>query len=346
MDLPEEDAYAFIADWYDPQPQQVKKYLLKYYYKTNEVEMRDLCMNRKFLKKTKAPNTFTASDLIIGRHINLFSRQLKLADFGDAFTRQRLGECKENQIVLITPEGYPNIGKIIEFLEKSDYNIIKMKSIFYEELRDLITLNSSGVSNRCLALTIEVPKEKKCIQGNELLDGLLVSSNENIELWNEVLFCEPRKMTAVLENCTCCVIKPHILRSKNVGKIIQQIMDEFRISAVQLFYLDRTSATEFLEVYRGAVKDYNAMVEELCSGPIVALEVCSGKDTVVSFRRAAGPWDVGMAKALHPTSIRAQFGLISRDKIENAVHTTDLHEDGQHEVAYFFENLAGAEVRS
>mmetsp|Transcript_2963 Transcript_2963/g.5551 ORF Transcript_2963/g.5551 Transcript_2963/m.5551 type:complete len:199 (-) Transcript_2963:74-670(-) len=160
------------------------------------------------------------------------------------------------------------------------------------------------------------------------------------------------RTTAILEKCTCCVIKPHVLRSRSTGAVLQRIIDEerFEISAVGLYYLERTSAAEFLEVYKGALPEFNAMADELCSGPVLALEIVfspsgeetTGEDVVESFRFFAGPWDVGMALELHPSSLRAQFGIISRDKINNAVHCTDLGEDGEHEVAYFFDNPTGA----
>lgn len=47
-----------------------------------------------------------------------------------------------------------------------------------------------------------------------------------------------------------------------------------------------------------------------------------------------------MARNLRPKSIRAHFGV---DRVENAVHCTDLVEDGVLEVEYFFKLLIGAQ---
>jgi hypothetical protein len=48
-----ERVLGFLVEWFDPHPQILKKYLLKYYCETCEVEMKELSNGRKFLKKTK-----------------------------------------------------------------------------------------------------------------------------------------------------------------------------------------------------------------------------------------------------------------------------------------------------
>lgn len=55
------------------------------------------------------------------------------------------------------------------------------------------------------------------------------------------------------------------------------------------------------------------------------------------FREIAGPWDIDMARELKPSTIRARFGV---DRVQNAVHCTDLPEDGALESQYFFDILA------
>jgi nucleoside-diphosphate kinase len=49
-----------------------------------------------------------------------------------------------------------------------------------------------------------------------------------------------------------------------------------------------------------------------------------------------GPHDPEIAKHLKPNTLRAKFGY---DRVRNAVHCTDLPEDGTLEVRYFFEGL-------
>lgn len=80
------------------------------------------------------------------------------------------------------------------------------------------------------------------------------------------------------------------------------------------------------------------MVDELSAGPFVAFEVMDpdGADPCEPFREMCGPADPEIGKVLRPASLRAQYGLT---KVSNAVHCTDLPEDGALEVNYFFDIL-------
>lgn len=78
------------------------------------------------------------------------------------------------------------------------------------------------------------------------------------------------------------------------------------------------------------------MVLQLSSGPCIALEVMGKTDNSNSYselRGICGPMDPEIAKQIRPHTLRAKFG---ENKVENAVHCTDLEEDCQLEVEYFF----------
>ena len=77
-----------------------------------------------------------------------------------------------------------------------------------------------------------------------------------------------------------------------------------------------------------------------CAGRFIALELADphGANPVEAVRELCGPTDPEIARMLRPSSIRAKYGL---NKIQNAVHCTDLEEDGPLEVSYFFTILAG-----
>ena len=88
------------------------------------------------------------------------------------------------------------------------------------------------------------------------------------------------------------------------------------------------------------------MVKQLSSGTSIALEIASGESaagdsanesaTVTRFRELVGPSDPELARVARPNSLRARFG---KSIDENAVHCTDLPEDGALEVEYFFKIL-------
>ncbi|KAH0625011.1 hypothetical protein JD844_033016, partial [Phrynosoma platyrhinos] len=113
------------------------------------------------------------------------------------------------------------------------------------------------------------------------------------------------------------------------GKIIKSILDGgFEISALQMFYMDRANSEEFYAIYKGVVPEYPEMVVELCSGPCIALEIRQ-VDPEKAFRDFCGPSDPEIARYLRPGTLRAVYG---KNKIQNAVHCTDLPEDGLLEV--------------
>ncbi|MBN3299653.1 NDK7 kinase, partial [Amia calva] len=135
--------------------------------------------------------------------------------------------------------------------------------------------------------------------------------------------------TAKYTDCTCCIIKPHAISEALTGKILNAISEAgFQVSALQMVNMDRANAEEFFEVYKGVVAEYTSMVAELCSGPCMALEICA-TEAPRTFREFCGPADPEIARHLRPNTLRALFG---KNKIQNAVHCTDLPEDGILEV--------------
>lgn len=134
-------------------------------------------------------------------------------------------------------------------------------------------------------------------------------------------------------NCTCCVIKPHIVSSGQAGLIIDAILEEgFEISAMQMFNLDKPTAEEFFEIYKGVLPEFTSIIDQMIIGPCIVLEIRQ-ENVVKAFRDLCGPMDPEIAKNLRPNTLRARFGI---DRIRNAVHCTDLPEDGVLESEYWF----------
>ncbi|RUS69220.1 hypothetical protein EGW08_023016 [Elysia chlorotica] len=162
----------------------------------------------------------------------------------------------------------------------------------------------------------------------------------------EVEFFFPSSGRNPLPNCvcgsnsTCAIIKPHAMKAGIAGKIINAINDAgFKVNTIEQFDLEKANVEEFYEVYKGVLHEYPAMVNELCSGPVLVMEVSAqdGKANVAeAFREACGPMDPEIARHLRPRTLRALFGLT---KVQNAIHCTDLVEDAPLEVEYFFKIL-------
>lgn len=70
----------------------------------------------------------------------------------------------------------------------------------------------------------------------------------------------------------------------------------------------------------------------MSSSPCVALEV-RGENVVRRFRDFCGPFDVQIARALRPQSLRAKYG---KSGLCNATHCTDMPEDGELESQFLF----------
>jgi nucleoside-diphosphate kinase len=116
---------------------------------------------------------------------------------------------------------------------------------------------------------------------------------------------------------------------------------------------------------QGIIPNYAGHLAHACSGPSIALMLAKGaslhdreEHVAQLFREACGPvsatdtavdlrcaqtyttcdaqFDSEVARVLRPQSVRAQF---SQDRLRNAVHCTDIPEDGALECSYFFDVL-------
>ena len=51
------------------------------------------------------------------------------------------------------------------------------------------------------------------------------------------------------------------------------LQEGFEISSMEMFTLDRPTAEEFFEVYKGVLPEFVGMVEQMTTGPCIVLEV-------------------------------------------------------------------------
>ncbi|XP_014779666.1 nucleoside diphosphate kinase 7 [Octopus bimaculoides] len=275
---------------------------------------------------------------------------------------------------LLNSKAVPKMGEMLEFIQNKGLKITKMKMCvltraeaaefcvgykdkeFYLKLIDnmtsgpVVALELLGDDAICAWLRAIGPENAEEAVASAPLTVASQFGEANLcygprcagEAAQQLEFFFPtsggiiRRNSVVLEDCTCCVVKPHAVLSGLAPKIIKAITDAgFEITAIQMFHLERVCAEEFLEVYKGVVPEYPSMVTELTSGPCVAIAL-RAKDAPKAFREMTGPADPEIARHLRPRSLRALFGI---DKIKNAVHCTDLPEDGILEVEYFFKIL-------
>ncbi|KAL8429965.1 hypothetical protein ACSSS7_006237 [Eimeria intestinalis] len=154
---------------------------------------------------------------------------------------------------------------------------------------------------------------------------------------------EPGEAALTLESgnsdITCCVIKPHALQQ--TGTVLHALLESgLAISAMQSFRMTHLAASEFLEIYNTVLKEYPRMVEEMTNGTVIALQL-EGKGAVTRLRHLAGPYDPEVGRYLHPATLRAKLG---ESVARNALHCTDLTEDGPLECSYFFELMRSSNL--
>merc|ERR1719335_822588 len=304
-----------------------------------------------FLKRSQFDH-IQAEDLYLGATLNVFSRQVKIAEYADVFTRNELEGNKSRTLALVKPDAYPHLGKIIAEVYKMGFVISKMKMVklskeeaaeFYSSIKgepffgETIDFMTSDVVTAMEVVgnhAIQAWREK--IGATETTKNGLHGSDSIMAARNELEFFFEKKFptTAIFNNCTCAVIRPHAI--KQSGDIIDRMLQEgFEISALEMSCLSTVAAEEFPEVYKGVLPEYHDIVKQMCSGPVIAMEVRQ-ENAVDAFRALVGPHDPEIARHLRPQTIRGQFGL---DRVQNAVHCSDLPEDGLLETEYFFKML-------
>ncbi|KAF4647185.1 hypothetical protein FOZ61_004525, partial [Perkinsus olseni] len=71
-----------------------------------------------FLKRCEFPGV-AAKDLYIGSMITVYSRQLKIVEYADEFTRSKLETLKGRTLAMIKPDAYSHIGDILTEIVKA-----------------------------------------------------------------------------------------------------------------------------------------------------------------------------------------------------------------------------------
>lgn len=364
--------FCFVAEYFDQMASLARSYQLYFYPEDNSIEMHDVKMKKVFLKKLVYPQ-ITFNDLYIGSDISIYSRKMKLVDYGDEFTKSAFMASRVSTYGMIKPDCYLHIGKIMDRMFQEGFQISKLKMFkfslnqasdfysehkgkaFYEGLTEFMSSDLSvgmeivsqdaikqwrkllGPTNVQSAVE-EAPNSIRALFGTGGPQNAAHGSDSVNSASRELDFVfGPKskiKSTPILKNCSCLIIKPHVIAEGNAGKIVDIVLSQgFEISAMEMFYLDKTYAEEFFEVYKGVLPEYSALVEHVTSGPIIAMEVRQ-ENVVNALRELCGPHDPEIAKEIRPNTIRAIFGA---DRVKNAVHCTDLEEDGVLECQYFFE---------
>lgn len=347
----EEDRFCFVIEWFDSQACLNRPYQLLFYPTDLSIELFELKTRRHFLKRNKQEG-IRLSDLFIGNTVTILSRTMKIVDYGDAYTKRILSTTQQKTVAILTAGHHVKLGQIIDGIYKSGLVISKMRRVQITS-RDALHLLESQRDranfNSCINAIADGPIVVLELMGSNAKDAwtsVIGGSDISCEVDDASLakidqhLLVDKKVgtnTAKCVDSTCCVVKPHIVAAGMAGAVIFEIQKAgFDVNAIQTVNFSKPNAEEFLEVYKSVLQEYPEMVEELIGGLSIAIEVGGAADVQRAFRDFVGPHDPEIARTLRPSTLRAQFGL---DKIKNAVHCTDLPEDGPLEVEYFFRIL-------
>jgi len=357
------EVLGFIGEWYDAVPMLTRKFLIKIFVESNSIEIYHVGSgpSKCFLRKSPLQSDLSVDSFNVGEKVLINSRLINLVDYADPYTRRKLSAFNDSNVVVLSPDAYHNMGKIMGDFESEGLRLDKLTTVQLgeAELSELLPLlGIEGPDGQLLSLwtsgvlvAMSLKGQQSSTRVPEMVTSLkskyAVSQMEGA-LWTgsglqDFFFSGARSFatTATFDRATCGVIRPHAVKSGNAPAIIDAVLESgFEITALQMFSLDKTCASEFLEVYQGVIPEYPDTVLELCSGTCIAMEVkapqASGLEVCSAFRELAGPWDVEMARELKPKSIRAQYGV---NRVLNALHCTDLVEDSVPECLYFFDLL-------
>lgn len=226
--------------------------------------MYDLKNSRKFLQRIAQPSV-TLGQLFVGSIVTVNARQLKIADYGDTFTRKKFARGKETQFAMIKPDAYMHTGKIIDSIYQNGFIISKMKmsrfnsgtatrflgpkaSTDSEHLQSDVCTGMEIVADGAVNKWNDMCGPEDSIQAKIHASGTLRSAYGSDKTKNAVhgstnnqqksaemnlFFSRELKTSAMFTNNTCAVIKPHAILAGYAGQIIDNILSEgFEISAL------------------------------------------------------------------------------------------------------------------
>ena len=127
------DRFVFMVEWYDQLADLSRKYQLTYFTADATIEMvrltqYDIKNRRPFLKRCQYP-ALTLAELHVGATVTVYSRQLKVVDYGDTYTEKQVYSQLTRTFGMIKPDCYSQIGKILDRIYDEGLKISKLRMI-------------------------------------------------------------------------------------------------------------------------------------------------------------------------------------------------------------------------
>ncbi|GMF17908.1 unnamed protein product [Phytophthora fragariaefolia] len=180
------------------------------------------------------------------------------------------------------------MGCIIQLVEHSGLLIRDLRMIHLQRSH-LLTLQSLGaladnnqqqllLSDVSVLIEVRLPTLKTMQNAKEKLvgagftHGVLIAGAGLDAFSPGVTPSSAFPTTAVLDNCTLCLVRPRLLREARVGEILDAIVTAgFEISAMKFVHLQMNEADELFQIYKGVVRQYHVRVASICKAYTLTL---------------------------------------------------------------------------
>lgn len=322
----------FETEWFDPVSGLMQIIYLKFFLDDNTIEL--LSGKNIFLKRIYYPQVQIA-DLFVGNTLSVYNRLLVIKKFANTATEEYMRAREVRFVCTVSRKNLSASSVIFNIVKDQKFALGRVyttsSSTFIDDLDisygdTIIEVVGISVANKndFLSAVNNIGPSTKAILSSESKITELLKSCKGID---------------VPDNCTLCLIKPHVVKKQLSGEVIKAISEEgFTVSGLFSVHLTLSFAEEVFDAYRNVFVKYNAILEQMTLSPTLAVLITgSNYDLVERFRDFVGPVSPQLAKVVRPNSLRALFG---EDEVKNGIHSTDLSEDAQMECKYFFNTLA------
>lgn len=338
--MPTDEILAYNVQYFDERAQLIREYRLNS-YKDGTLELLDIKSNKMYLKRIYCPDV-PRERLFVGSVVNVYGRALQVleaADLGTGmYSRSRTSSAKGAAVIADAQD----LPSVMAALQGRFTSLRALRTVAVADLAaDVRDALADGGPARGLALIVDVYTQGSQTAPSDLADTLTACSTVTAFVALPDGHPVSGRNSAAAElaagaPATLCLIKPHVVEERRVGELLATIVEcGFELAGLQLTTLDAKMVHEFFAPYKGVWPRHEDVVAHCLEGPALAVQI---RSDVASFRELCGPSDIKLAQTLRPKSLRAGFGT---SIVRNAVHCTDLEEDGFLECNYFFNVLQG-----
>ncbi|KAA0168462.1 hypothetical protein FNF27_00903 [Cafeteria roenbergensis] len=362
--------YSFGCELLDPITNTLRPYNIAMWPFDASVEVYDPTSRRTILKRCRPRESISVDDFFLGNTITVMSRPYVVRKYLSAETEARFATKRATSLCVIKPCSTGHAGTLVDELLTSGFDIGAVRMVrlskaeaeeFYRERRhrpSFVQEVEFLAADAVIAVVVSAEDAVSKLQGwagpanpadaAEALPGSIRARFGTDAVRNAVhvsatpaaaaseeafMFARERSIPAVFRHCSALVIRPHAVKAKAAGQIIQAVLDSgMEISGLRSVALEGRDIEDYLEPYKGVLPEHSRWMTELSSGTSIIAEV-RGEDVVPRLRELCGPYCPEIAGHLRPDSLRARFGI---NRVQNAVLCTDLPSDGPLECKYLF----------